>query len=192
MHSPKSPSYMTLGAQLKHEVTSQHMQKADYFQRGTNAKRKVENTDVHKRQRSYVGMESPKSQRPYSRRYSIASIDKREDASPKETLRSSRDKGFSFDTRVEPQSVLMSEKPRLRKSPGIHRPPIDQNLSPTNRERSVSADGSGAIVDKYMQDTDEHPQLQQTPRVQAIDLTALQKRENVQKFKFSAIQHQKV
>lgn len=65
----------------------------------------------------------------------------------------------------------------------MHKPPLDQNLSPKPRkERSQSADGSQV---RYIYDTEEHPALEATPKVQAIDLTALQKKSSVTQFKFS-------
>lgn len=65
---------------------------------------------------------------------------------------------------------------RKKKSSDMHKPPMDQKtLSPmgTKRSRSRSLEQSPA---KYLGDIDEHPHLSSTPRVQAIDLSALQKK----------------
>lgn len=62
----------------------------------------------------------------------------------------------------------------------MHKPPMDQKIM-SNRKRSRSYDSP----QKYLsEDMDEHAQLHSTPKVQTIDITALQKK-NIQPFKFS-------
>ena len=65
----------------------------------------------------------------------------------------------------------------------MYPPPNDQHLSPRPmRSRSQSLNESPM---RYLQDTEEHPHMTSTPKVQAIELSALQKKESVQKFRFS-------
>lgn len=95
---------MTLGAALKHEVRTQHMQQSQYFPKGT---RKLESTTANRRpSKEFKSLESPRSQKYLHRKFSAGSF----------TQKAAKLARGSIDKEKQSKFKLPSPKSKMRTS----------------------------------------------------------------------------